>query len=151
MFSGGFIEHFSGESLEKIEQKHVELMESGGKLVITVPNFNYGQYLIHYILDKKNLDEHNVKTMSRSYYRRFAKQYGLNIIFLGYTGGFFDFWPRNIKPWWNPSHKLFFKGLVWFRTMTVKMKLQPYCNSVLSPYLIFIAEKPIADQTDQPS
>jgi len=139
VYSGGFIEHFSGETLERVKEKHMELLDEGGRIVITVPNFNYGQYLIHFLLDRDNLNEHNVKTMTRSFYRRIAKEYGLKIIYLGYTGGFFDFWVQNKLL--NLFQKIIYKVLWLFKRMTDKLPKRSFCNPILSPYLVFIGEK----------
>ena len=141
VFSGGFIEHFYEKLLETVENKHMELLAPGGRIVISVPNFNYGQYLIHFLLDRANLRQHNIKTMTRAYYRKLAKEYGLIIIFLGYTGGFFDFWTENRSL--NLFQKMLYKGLWLFKRIAAKSQLGSFCNPILSPYLVFIGEKPV--------
>ncbi|MCP4400818.1 MAG: methyltransferase domain-containing protein [bacterium] len=144
VLSGGFIEHFSGKLLETVKDKHIELLSPGGRIVITVPNFNYGQYLIHFLLDRDNLAQHNIKTMTRAYYRKIAKEYGLKIIFLGYIGGFFSFWVKNKSL--NLLQRMILKGLLFLQRMGIKSPLRSFCNPILSPYLVFIGEKHVDKQ-----
>ena len=47
--SFGFIEHF--ENLDTVIAKHAELVSDNGKIIITLPHFAHGQYLLHWLID----------------------------------------------------------------------------------------------------
>jgi SAM-dependent methyltransferase len=137
--SFGFIEHFAGETLARVIQKHIEIIEPGGKLIIDVPNFRYGQYALRYPIDKKILDEHNLDIMNLEYFNKIAQDFNLKILCLGYTGGFFDFWVEN-------RHKNFFQRVLFriiqgIKSRISRSKLRDINNKYFSPFIIFIAEK----------
>ena len=52
VYSCGFIEHFI--DWEQIFIKHLSLVKDGGRIIITTPNFNSMQGLLHRNLDKVN-------------------------------------------------------------------------------------------------
>lgn len=68
--SFGFIEHFEGDLNRQVVKKHIELLKSGGKLIIDIPNFNYCQYLFHLMLNREVLKTHNVKIMNLAYFKK---------------------------------------------------------------------------------
>jgi SAM-dependent methyltransferase len=87
--SFGLIEHF--ESTELIIEKHIEMLKDGGRLVLEVPNFRGGQYILHLLLDRENLLRHNLHAMDPRYVKNILQSRGLRVEFSGYAGGF-DFW-----------------------------------------------------------
>lgn len=139
VFSLGFIEHFSGDELDKVIQKHVDMVKPGGTLMLEVPNFNYGQYMLHSIWDRQYLKKHNISIMKRSFFREVARKHKLKIIYLGYFGGL-------IKYWGLAKGSGFVKRFTYrkFRGMTRIINRNPlkHNNPLFSPYLFFIAEKP---------
>jgi SAM-dependent methyltransferase len=137
--SFGFIEHFSGSTEKEIIKKHIELLKPGGKLILEVPNFNYGQYIIHALLDFRILKSHNIKTMNLSYYKKIAKNYGLKILYLGYWGGVFDFWAKTDHM--NCIQKAIYWVLTRIKWSIAKTPIQNYNNRFFSPYIVFVAEK----------
>ena len=138
--SFGFIEHFRGQLNSQVIAKHVDLLNDGGKLFLEVPNFRFGQYVIHLILDRDKFKDHNLKTMKLSYFRKIARDHGLRIQYLGYAGGFFDYWtsdkPRNIL------ESTFIGLLNWLKKKSGDGRaLRRLDNRFLSPVVIFIANK----------
>jgi len=88
--SFGFIEHFT--NYEEIILKHAFLVNFGGYLLITTPNFRGTiQYWLHKTFDKDNLAIHNVQSMRPEVWAKVLKEHGFEIIYHGYFGGFW-FW-----------------------------------------------------------
>ncbi|MFC1590514.1 hypothetical protein ACFL42_03390, partial [Candidatus Omnitrophota bacterium] len=140
--SFGFIEHFKGELEKQIIKKHIDMLKPGGKLILTVPNFNYGQYIICSLLNRRLLRKHNIKTMTLSYFKDIASLNGLNIIYLKYYGGLFDFWlgDDNLNIFQLILHKI----LRVARYLLHNIKLN---NRFFSPYIVFIAEHTGSDNS----
>jgi len=137
--SFGFIEHFTGGTLTKVVRKHVELLEVGGTLIIDVPNFKYGQYVIHYFLDRKNLKQHNISIMNLNYFKQVALNFNLKVLHLSYYGGFFDFWVEN--PNKNFIQRIAYKLLEKVRQGINKTRFKNVCNKFFSPYIVFVCKK----------
>jgi hypothetical protein len=57
----GFIEHF--EDTRLVLSKHVELLKSGGGLLVTLPNFRGLNGFVQKIFDPKNYTIHNISSM----------------------------------------------------------------------------------------
>jgi len=130
--SFGFVEHF--KDTDVIILKHINLLKKGGQIIIEFPNFSNGQKIIHKLIDKKNLERHNTDIMNLDFFKKIAITYNLEINFLGYYGGLFDFWWENT----NPS---FVEQLIKFilRCITFITRRIPINNRFLSPYIILIA------------
>lgn len=130
--SFGFIEHFY--ETEIIIRRHVDLLKREGQIIIEIPNFNYGQKILHNLLDKKNLERHNINIMKLDFFKKIAAQYNLEINYVGYYGGLFDFWWENK----NPSFiQIFIRFLL--RCIISITRRIPINNKLFSPYIIFIA------------
>lgn len=138
--SFGFIEHFTGEVQREIFKKHVDALKPGGRLIVEVPNFNYGQYVLHRILDKDNLRRHNVACMKPSFFRDCARENGLRILHLGYYGGFIVFWHENERPSRLQLAVDKLVGKLAWRLMRTPLK--EWNNRFFSPFLIMVAQKP---------
>ena len=80
--SFGFIEHF--DDINKVVAKHAELLAPKGKLIITLPHFAHGQYFLHRLIDKDNLEKHNTKIMNLNSIKKAVEQTGLKIEYLSY-------------------------------------------------------------------
>lgn len=88
--SFGFIEHFI--NWETVLAKHVPLVKDGGLLVIETPNFGGKlQKHLHLALDRENMQRHCLEAMCPERWAEICTEYGFEIIFSGYFGGF-DFW-----------------------------------------------------------
>jgi SAM-dependent methyltransferase len=83
LISLGFIEHFDDPS--PVLKKHVELMKPGALLFMDVPNLTG---LNAFLVTPELLAAHNQGVMNKAYFERFASDYGLETLFLGYVGGF---------------------------------------------------------------
>lgn len=87
--SFGFVEHFEGRTNDDVIQKHINLLNKEGYLVLEVPNLRGIRYIKNLLFDRKILKKHNLKIMKLSYFRKISKDYGLKIIYLNYHGGGF--------------------------------------------------------------
>jgi SAM-dependent methyltransferase len=66
VYSLGVIEHFTGDALVRMVQKHLELVKPGGTALIVIPNFRSPLYGgVQRFLDPENLGIHNLDIMTR--------------------------------------------------------------------------------------
>jgi 2-polyprenyl-3-methyl-5-hydroxy-6-metoxy-1,4-benzoquinol methylase len=86
LLSIGFIEHFS--NFDEVLDKHMQYVKKGSTLFINVPNMRYYIKFYKTLLDKKNLDIHNLDCMHLSVFRAFAERNNLEILSVDYFGGF---------------------------------------------------------------
>ena len=87
VLSCGFIEHFKNDVLKKVLKTHLELLNTNGKLFLSVPNFRYFNYIAAYLLRRGILKFHNLEVMQKSFLESFAEENNLNIEFIAYFGG----------------------------------------------------------------
>ena len=98
VFSSGFIEHF--KDFDNIIKIHTDLVNKGGYLYITTPNFaGYIQNILHRLLDKKNYNDHYIPSMNPIKWKKIIEEQNFNVVEYGYLGGF-NFWidNKNIIP-----------------------------------------------------
>ena len=86
IISMGFIEHF--KDYEMILNKHVNMLEKGGAILIVIPNKRGLRKMYGLICDRKNLEAHNLKCMHKKTFYDFAFNNQLKIDYLEYFGGF---------------------------------------------------------------
>lgn len=131
--SFGFMEHFT--DWESILHKHMDLVALNGHLVITVPNFlGFVQYLLHYLLDRKNLERHNLKAMDPNIWEEIVSNRGFEIIRSGYFGQF-HFWVDRQK-----RNRLQLLVLREMRKLLPKLRKLPPDIPVYAPYCGLIAK-----------
>lgn len=86
VISIGFIEHFG--DYNKVLDKHLDYLAEGGAMIIMIPNKRFLRKWYGKLVDKKNLEIHNLKCMKLSVFKEFASRNNLNIQYLNYEGGF---------------------------------------------------------------
>jgi 2-polyprenyl-3-methyl-5-hydroxy-6-metoxy-1,4-benzoquinol methylase len=90
VYSLGFIEHFS--NWKNILDKHINLCNVGGYIVIGFPNFMGINYLIQKKIDLFLKDpiipNHNLSIMNLYDLNKHAEKAKLSIVYSGYIGGF---------------------------------------------------------------
>jgi cyclopropane fatty-acyl-phospholipid synthase-like methyltransferase len=94
----GFVEHFGDPGA--VIDRHFELVRPGGHVVVGVPNFARGQWLLHWLFDRANLRRHNTACMSLAYLEAAGRRNGARTLTLRYTGGHYDLWretPRSAR------------------------------------------------------
>ena len=88
--SFGFVEHF--DNFDEVIINHAQLLNSGGELLITTPNFKgWMQYLPHLIFDYANLKKHNLKSMSPNKWKEILEKNNFEVKYYGFFGGY-EFW-----------------------------------------------------------
>lgn len=139
--SFGFVEHF--EDLSFVLDQHLKLVAPGGYLVVEVPHFRAGQFLLRKAFQPALLDSHNLEAMKPEWYRQFLYSRGLEVSFCDYFRTF-EFWispsgPQRAFPLLNRvvnvGSRLVKKGL----ELT---KLDQVPNRYFSPYIVVVARKP---------
>jgi SAM-dependent methyltransferase len=92
--SFGFIEHFADWTT--VVKRQAKLVDNGGYLVLTTPNFKgIIQYLLHFAIDKENLETHNIEAMDPDMWSKILIDEGFIVKFNGYFGGF-EFWTESL-------------------------------------------------------
>lgn len=134
--SFGFVEHFT--DLKEVIARHVALVNPGGYVVIAVPNFRWGQYLIRRVLDPASLGRHNLEAMKCPVIRRILVGLGAReIIYCGYYRTF-EVWiqredlPRSVIQ----GVGLFNAG---FQRLARWLRVDNLPNRFFSPYCVTIA------------
>lgn len=86
VLSNGFIEHF--DNFDVVLDKHCQYLKEGGTMLIMIPNMRYYIKYYKWLVDKKNLKIHNLKTMDFNVFKNFATRNELTLQKLTYFGGF---------------------------------------------------------------
>jgi len=134
--SFGFVEHF--ENLDTIIAKHAELVSDNGKIIITLPHFAHGQYLLHWLIGRENLKKHNTGIMNLNSIRRSIEKNNLKIEHLSYYKTF-GFWTEreSLARW----EKIFNWGIIKFGKVITKIFGYNRPNPLFSPHIICVAVK----------
>jgi 2-polyprenyl-3-methyl-5-hydroxy-6-metoxy-1,4-benzoquinol methylase len=135
VYSIGFIEHFI--DYKSVIIQHAKLVDMNGILLIIVPNFKGNiQYFLHRILDSKNLERHNIKSMDLNEWEETLVNNGFEILKKGYIGGF-EFWMEIEK-----------RNIFKIAIRRIFVRLAPFIGKILSkpspsysPYCGIIAKK----------
>jgi SAM-dependent methyltransferase len=141
VLSIGFIEHFTDPA--DALARHLQFVSPGGRLVVGVPNFRGLNGLLQRLADPSYLEIHNRMAMSVAFYRRFAQAHGLQLVHLGYLGGFDPVIVRlNRGPLLSPRRAI--PGLVTllesrFRRLRIADRLE---HPWLSNYLLAVYRAP---------
>lgn len=131
--SFGFIEHF--ENFQEIISLHDNIVQPGGLLMITTPNFRGTlQKILHTTLDKENLSRHYLPSMKPLLWKKQLEDAGYNILFAGYFGNY-DFWCDDTQR--NVLQRM---GVKAARKIKPFMKQLPD-NALYSPYCGIMAQK----------
>jgi len=86
IISLGFIEHF--EDYKSVLNKHADMLEDGGAILIIIPNKRGLRKLYGFLCDKKNLEAHNLKCMNKKTFKEFSINNNLKVHLLTYYGSF---------------------------------------------------------------
>lgn len=90
--SFGFIEHF--DDTERVFDGHLELVKQDGFLIIGLPSLNGINKWVHRLCDRdcaesrKLIPKHHLESMNLGLYQRLAVERGVEVVFIGYIGGF---------------------------------------------------------------
>lgn len=136
VLSCGLIEHF--EDTKDIINRHLNFLNPGGTLFITLPNFKSVNGWVQKTFDKENYDKHNIKCMDPQLLAGILKELNLQILTAGYFGSY-SVWLENKKEK-SVLTKAFIKA-IWLAGK-VATRIVPVESRALSPYIILEAKKP---------
>ena len=133
VLSFGLIEHFA--DTKAIIKTHLSLLNPGGTLFITLPNFTGVNGWIQRTFDKDNYDKHNIASMNLELLRRIYTELGLTEIDVHYHGRF-TVWLENKES--SSAWAKFVMKAVWIAGKVIT-KIIPFESKLLSPYIVTCA------------
>lgn len=86
VLSIGFIEHF--DDPVEVLKRQLRFVRPGGRLVVGVPNFRGLNGMLQRLAEPRYMALHNSAAMRPALYREFARSHRLEVLHLGYSGGF---------------------------------------------------------------
>lgn len=87
VYSLGFLEHFKDWAF--VFKKHLDLVDSGGLVIIEVPNFRgWMQRLPRLLFDRENYLRHNIESMNINAWEKILEQHNFEIITADNIGGY---------------------------------------------------------------
>lgn len=139
--SFGFIEHFS--DVQTIVEKHLQLLKSGGLLVVEIPNIAGANDLLTRFFHREVLSLHNLNIMNETSFRSLFERPELKTRFCGYFGTF-TFYLFNTKP--GSMKRFVLSGCRRLqRLLNVGFYLlfrnRGWEHPRFSPYLLFVGQK----------
>ena len=131
VFSSGFIEHF--QDTEKVIKAHVDLLDTSGQLLITLPNLTGLNGWIQKKYDVANYDNHNIQCMNINKLRMHCEALELKNIEVDFYGKP-TIWLEHTAP-----VSIFFRKIV--KNVSLSLKLFPFKGATLSPFIYIKANK----------
>lgn len=135
VLSCGLIEHF--KDTKDIIKRHLEFLNPGGTLFITLPNFKSVNGWVQKTFDKDNYLKHYIECMDTEYLAKILKDFGLSSVKASYFGKY-SVWLEN-KDHKSGLTKAFIKA-IWFIGKAATT-LVPFESKFLSPYIVLEAKK----------
>lgn len=136
VLSCGLIEHF--EDTKDIIRRHLNFLNPGGTLFITLPNFRSINGWVQKTFDQENYVKHNISCMDPELLAGILKELNLEILTVGYFGRY-SVWLENKKEK-SVLTKVFIKA-IWLAGK-VATRIIPVESRALSPYIVLEAKKP---------
>lgn len=134
VLSLGFLEHFN--NVEQVIEKHWQLVNPGGEMLITIPNFLGINGLLQFIFDPNNLNIHNLASMNISRLSSAVKFEDVASSDIFYWGGF-SVWLEKLQ-----QKNIIIKLLVYALSgLGIIIRLLGINNKLLSPYIVLYAKK----------
>ncbi len=135
VLSCGLIEHF--KDTRDIIERHLEFLNPGGTLFITLPNFRSVNGWVQKTFDKDNYLKHYIECMDTAYLEDILKDLDLEVLQAGYWGRY-SVWLEN-KDQKSMIAKTFIKS-IWI-IGKIFTKIVPVESRALSPYIVLEARK----------
>lgn len=135
--SFGLIEHFNNYS--EIIDKHKQLVNPGGYLVLEMPNLRFFNWLMYRLLNPKLLRMHNLKVMSKNALKQAVADNEFEILFNNYYKSCFLFYNED-----NPEldrYPFFKKLFIGMKRTLSFLRLEDVPNRYFSPYMVLIAKR----------
>lgn len=135
VLSCGLIEHF--KDTKDIIERHLEFLNPGGTLFITLPNFRSVNGWVQKTFDTDNYLKHHIECMDTAYLENILKDLNLEVLQADYWGRY-SVWLEN-KDQKSVLTKVFIKS-IWILGK-VFTKIVPVESRALSPYIVLEARK----------
>ena len=135
VLSCGLIEHF--KDTKDIIQRHLNFLNPGGTLFITLPNFKSVNGWVQKTFDQENYLKHNIDCMNPELLAKILQDLNLKVLKATYWGRY-SVWLEN-KDQKSALTKAFIKT-IWF-IGKVATKILPFESKWLSPYIVLVARK----------
>lgn len=135
VLSCGLIEHF--KDTRDILARHVQFLEPGGTLFISLPNFRGINGWVQKTFDRENYDKHELACMDPQLLQSIVEEMGLEVRYAHYYGKFSVWLEQKEKQ--TLLSKLLVKS-IWFMGK-VWSKIVPVETRALSPYIVLRAKK----------
>jgi SAM-dependent methyltransferase len=135
VLSCGLIEHF--EDTKDIISRHVQFLNPGATLFITLPNFTGINGWVQRKFDLPIYEKHNIKSMDPQLLTNICRELNMNEIQASYYGGF-NVWLENKQK--KPFLTKLLVKLMWFVGKAF-VTVIPFNSRGLSPYIVLIAKK----------
>lgn len=134
VLSFGLIEHFA--DTKAIINTHLTLLNPGGTLFITLPNFTGVNGWLQRTFDPDNYSKHNIASMNLELLRNIYTELGLTEIDVRYHGRF-SVWLENKES--ASAWAKFVMKTIWIAGKTIT-KIVPFESKLLSPYIVTTAK-----------
>jgi 2-polyprenyl-3-methyl-5-hydroxy-6-metoxy-1,4-benzoquinol methylase len=146
VYSLGLIEHFTDPL--PVVTAHLRLLEPGGTLVLSCPNFLGINGSLVRRLSPALLDTLDVDTMRLESWRRFERDLGLEVLFRGHIGGFEPglFWRLEGTRRTNRVLSLSLKALRRITDLRLARPLRRLNSPRWSPYLFGVYRLPATSE-----
>jgi len=131
VISNGFIEHFT--NYDEVLDKHAAYLKKGGAMLVMIPNKRFLRSLYGNLVDRKNQQAHNLKSMKLSVFKDFALRNNLTIDYLDYIGGF----PFKVHAQLNFFQKVIYHG-VRFLSLRFQSVIKKYPGRWWSSTIILV-------------
>ena len=86
VISVGLIEHF--DNVEDIVDKHINFLNRGGYLIVSIPNLKGANYILQWVFNKELLPMHNIDIMQNREFSSIFDKHCLSTLFCDYYGTF---------------------------------------------------------------
>jgi len=137
--SFGFVEHFP--NWQEVLDRHIALLNPGGTLIIGMPNYRYGQYWLHFLLNPSFMEGHFIEVMDPKKWAAAAEARGLEVLYAGYHGTF-GIWSRLPgQGWLHLARKILLRLLDYVARAIDCLKFD-YPNRFFSSYIFIVARHP---------
>ena len=99
--SFGFLEHFT--NWKQMLKKHLQMTSPGGHVIVSVPNLQRFQYILHKVLDPQFETEQVVEATDLDSIKKCISDSGYTLLYAGYyqTFHFFAHHRENSRSWWR--------------------------------------------------
>lgn len=132
VMSAGFIEHFTDS--EEVIRKHVEMLKVNGYLLIGLPNFKGLNGLLQHLMDRENMQGHNLACMDIGLLERIFKQQKIEVLHADYYGKF-SLWLEKIE-----RRSFITRSFIWLSNILGSFLVRKE-SKLFAPFIFLIGRK----------